>query len=89
MFILQHLEIVERAEMEQILTLFESCDMNGDGVLDAQDLKTQLSRRTRVAASRAGSRVVASHVRPQDSFSRAAASAVAADELEREGTARV
>lgn len=93
MFILQHLEIADRAEMEQILTLFESCDMNGDGVLDVQDLKTQMSRRSRVA-SRAASRdlgpgYTGPRVRPQSSFSRAAASAVAASEQERGGAARV
>lgn len=71
MFILQHLEIADRGEMEHILTLFESCDNNGDGVLDLQDVKSRMSRRSRIAAS-------ARQGGAQSSFSRAAAAAVAA-----------
>lgn len=86
MFILQHLKIVDRAEMEHILSLFESCDSNGDGVLDLQDIKTRMSCSSRVAASRAASRAASgAGLRPQSSFSRAAASAIAAVEQETSG----
>jgi hypothetical protein len=76
MFILQHLDIVDRGEMEQILTLFESCDANGDGVLDLQDVKAAVSRPARQAASQAANRARVRRL-PSSSNAAATASAVA------------
>lgn len=76
MFILQHLNMVDRSEMEQILTLFESCDSNGDGHLDLRDIKYKMSRASRVA-SRSGAV-------SESQFSRAAARAVAATSSQQE-----
>lgn len=69
MFILEHLEIVERSEMERILTLFEACDVNGDGVLDLQDIKSRMS-------SNNVRRVASMMTRRASGMSRAASNAI-------------
>jgi hypothetical protein len=45
MFILEHLGLVDADELERIMEMVNTADINGDGVLNLQDIKVRLSGR--------------------------------------------
>lgn len=44
MFILEHLELVDRAELDRILAMFNAADLIGDGVLTTADVQAHCAR---------------------------------------------
>jgi Ca2+-binding EF-hand superfamily protein len=40
-FVLQELDLVERDQLDRILSLFDSLDVTGDGILNLADMRSQ------------------------------------------------
>jgi hypothetical protein len=43
-FMLQQLDLVHKEELDNILEMFDSADINGDGVLDVADVRRRMRR---------------------------------------------